>query len=56
MYTHVKLMCCHYHFFTGSGGYQDTATTKVRFISDPPVITVTSFLLSVSNWCDGSMF
>ena len=35
MYIHVKLMCCHYHFITGSGGYQDRATTKVRLISDP---------------------
>ena len=35
MHIYVKLMYCHYHFITGSGGYQDRATTKVRLISDP---------------------
>ena len=35
MYILVELMCCHYRFITGSGGYQDGATTKVGLISDP---------------------
>ena len=56
MYIHVKLMCCHYHFITGSGGYQDRATTKVRLISDPSrnsqLLSPHYFLLSVLDRCD----
>ena len=46
MYILVELMCCHYRFITGSGGYQDGATTKVRLISDPVQI-----LQGIINYC-----